>query len=389
MPLRGSEGLHIQARAVGETAEAAKRLEQYLSHLGRTCSERAFVQYADGSTRSFADQDYGSAAASQRRQEEPSALDQAETAGAWNWSEHREALHLAAPVASSTWRFSYGADAPSTQAAAGRSAQGGLNYAPAPVAMAVPSANGPLTRPVAVEMAYETLVTASSSGRSRSPERQWRILGCTSPTSPSQTSPSSHHHGPARGSSAGPRQASAPRLGQEPSPLVHPLVSRYLSSFRRASPTREPRREQRRREEQPQREGSGVTSRSPSAASGGSPPYMPPMGQPSLGRWHPLSVRDHAALDARAEALTAHLEGMVRARVEALWHECTVDSRRHVLDESVDLNQLRDELVEGAQAEEPGRRAEALRRRVATLREAERALFAEIVDAELFVGRQR
>ena len=108
-----------------------------------------------------------------------------------------------------------------------------------------------------------------------------------------------------------------------------------------------------------------------------------------MGRWHPLSVRDHAALDARAEALTAHLEGMVRARVEALWHECTVDSRRHVLDESVDLNQLRDELVEGAQAEEPGRRAEARRRRVATLREAERALFAEIVDAELFVGRQR
>ena len=84
----------------------------------------------------------------------------------------------------------------------------------------------------------------------------------------------------------------------------------------------------------------------------------------------------------------AHLEHLVQARVEALWRDCTGDARRHVLDESVDLNRLRAELKEGAQAEEPGRRAEALRSKMAALREAERALFAEIVDAELFVGRR-
>ena len=391
--MRGGDSLRVQIApasrgGLGETAAATERLEQYLDRLGRRCSERAFVQYEDGRTRSFADKSYGSSSINPA-QEVPSALTKADAAGAWALEEHQQALHLASPAAASTWRCSStGVD---TSSSAIRPAQRVLHYAP--VASFSGAANESPGRPVAVDFAYETLVTASSAARSTSPERQWRILGCASPASPVQRSPPNNAHHAQQVRRSPPHMhasATVPSLHQGASPLVHPLVSRYVTSFRSSSPTNW---EARRREGRSSPSRSSPSRRSPSPRSGGSPPPLsskPSMGPPPPpGHWQPLSVRDHAALEARAEALMAHLEHLIQARVEALWRDCTGDSCRHVLDESVDLNRLRAELKEGAQAEEPGRRAEALRSKMAALREAERALFAEIVDAELFVGKRR
>ena len=97
-------------------------------------------------------------------------------------------------------------------------------------------------------------------------------------------------------------------------------------------------------------------------------------------------MQDHIALEQRTEAAARKLEGMVTARVEQLWDECRA-SRRSVLDEGVDLNQLRDELVRGASAEEAGRRAATLRSKMAAMKEAERALFTEILVAEKYLQK--
>ena len=368
--LQGGEHLRVvlprtHTHDGGETAAAAEQLEALYVELGRAPNARNKVEYRDGAIKSFSEPRHFGAAHADGMHAEVLAL----TAAASS-HEHRQALDLAAPTAAGAWRSGNSSPEMVQEATAKLSLEDAYAFqsngswrsqtsALSPVSISDVSAQGASGQ--TFTHAYETVTAASRGFSHPSPvERRWRVLGCASP-SPS-TSPKRAGSPPRSASSAGAAQDSRPSSPSPPrqrliaavpvSPLLHPLVSRYKPPFRE-----------------------------PQAAS--SPPRLlyPEPTRPGI-----LSVQDHIALEQRTEAAARKLEGMVTARVEQLWDECRA-SRRSVLDEGVDLNQLRDELVRGASAEEAGRRAATLRSKMAAMKEAERALFTEILVAEKYLQK--